>query len=171
MIGRQEWHPSTTSSLSFLRILPYICHSHYMLDPSCCSKKRRLDLYKYSWQGHLQNYTSLEVPLSRITSKDSDCASWRNRLDQVCYDCDKWKAAYMEYLQVVEGASTNAASYLPIIISFVIAFWPFKQASMDVHLSCESSCRCLKYLHLTLMCGLLLVILNISISKLFAMIV
>ncbi|KAI8553973.1 hypothetical protein RHMOL_Rhmol05G0060300 [Rhododendron molle] len=40
--------------------------------------------------------------------------------------------------QVVEGASMNAASYLPIIISFVvIAFWPFKQAPMDAHLGAK----------------------------------
>lgn len=81
------------------------------------------------------NDTYWEVPKSGILSEDPDCQSWRNDLDQVCYDCNSCKAGYIRTLknEWSEDATLKAANSGCMFIGFLIAFWAFRQAPMEDH--------------------------------------
>lgn len=81
------------------------------------------------------NDTYWEIPISGILSEDPDCQSWRNDLNQVCFDCNSCKAGYIRTLKNDWlGNATWYAIYSGFIfIGFWIAFWAFRQAPMEDH--------------------------------------
>ncbi|KAH7852855.1 hypothetical protein Vadar_030130 [Vaccinium darrowii] len=82
-----------------------------------------------------KNDTSWEIPRSGILSGDTDCQSWKNDLDQACYDCNSCKAGYIRTLKDswFNNALSNAFSSVFIFIGFWIAFWAFRQAPRADH--------------------------------------
>ncbi|KAH7851323.1 hypothetical protein Vadar_009823 [Vaccinium darrowii] len=111
----------------------YSCKAGYLrtlkdswLNESCCQPPSQCGFIS-------KNDTTWEVPKSGILSGDPDCQSWRNNLDQVCYDCNSCKAGY---LRTLKDSWLNEARFgllfcVVIFVGFWIAFWAFRQAPRE----------------------------------------